>query len=238
MDMPVVRSSYELRVKSLSLRRRLRRVLEVQLRFHPYKNPTVTAGWFSDLLRAEFDYFPPPDDPERDPCGYLLTHVAEHMTGRCGVPYLRIDPVLGPLKFDGCWKGEFAWRGDQPLPFTIWPDFRDGLWSRMQRLALGPPLRQKTLELAQRVLGQLDSLNQLCLDGASCELLQVLNAEWHEGPPLSSSEFQARLSLTRLSFWDSGYIHVCYDQNGLFADHGVRVDLNDRLEIEGVGLEG
>ncbi len=69
-------------------------------------------------------------------------------------------------------------------------------------------------------------------------MLGVFNANWNDGSPLSAEEFRARLSLDNLSFWDNGIVHVCFNQDGLFTDHGVRVDVNDRLEVVQVTLEG
>ncbi len=52
----------------------------------------------------------------------LKVCLLEFITGRKGIPYFKNDQVLGPLKFDGYWEGEFDWRGDRPVSFTIWPN--------------------------------------------------------------------------------------------------------------------
>lgn len=237
--MPYVRAEYIAQIRPLLYRQRVRRLLEIHLHFHPYRNPHVTAGWLTDQLVAEFDYDSPEWDPECDhSCTMLKVHLLEFITGRKGIPYFKRDQVLGPLKFDGYWEGEFDWRGDRPVPFTIWPNVHTDLWNRVQRLIFGPPLPKQTVQFVQRVLRQLNTINQLCLDGAARDMLGIFNANWNDGSPLSAEEFRARLSLDNLRFWDNDMVHVCFNQDGLFTDHGVRVDLSNRLEVVQVTLEG
>jgi len=239
--MPTYRGTYELNVASPILRQRLKRMLAVQLCFHPYKNPKVTASWFSDLLRAEFDYVTDEPDPTAmDMRGVLLTHIGRLFTGQDGVPYLKRDRVLGPLKWDRYrWEGEYEWQPGRIVWFSFWADYSQSVISRLRRWLIGPWFPRVPAASARRVLSRLDELHEKWRDGAARELLALFNREWNPTEhALSPDEFRARLSLQGLDFRDDGSARVYFGQSELFTDHLVFVTVNNVFEVVDAGIEG
>ena len=238
--MPTYRGTYELNVASPILRRRLKRMLAVQLCFHPYRNPKVTASWFSDLLRAEFDYITDEPDPtDLDMRGVLLTHIGRLFTGQDGVPYLKRDPILGPLKWDRhLWEGEFEWQPGRIVWFRFRADASQRLTSRLRRWMIGPRLPWVPAENARRAFSRLDELDEKWREGAARELLAIFNQQWNNTEhALSSDEFRSRLSLQGLNFRDDGSARVYFGQRGLFTDHLAFVTVDNAFEVVDAGLE-
>jgi len=139
------------------------------------------------------------------------------------------DEVLGKLLPDeriaGALNGSALYRG-KTLTLHVEPDGED--------LALA-------IAFARALVGSLEEIDQRARERAATELLDTYNGNWREfqkaegdgtfvtvsNPPLTSSEFIARIELESLEVTGNEICSLGYADGGLFAGHSIFVESFD-----------
>jgi hypothetical protein len=135
------------------------------------------------------------------------------------------DEVLGTLlpdeRSDGALNGAISYRGKR-LPLHVEPEEGD----------LSLPIA-----LARALVGSLSTFDQKARKAAAAALLTTYNESWREfskaredgtmvdvsNPPLSESEFMARIELESLEVGGKDICSLWYADGGLFAGHSIFV---------------
>ncbi len=121
------------------------------------------------------------------------------------------DPILGRLE----WDHELQWwSGVYRLSKQ---DFRLRICSDSSQVITDP---------ARRALTRIADLERKIKQKAANDLLQLYNDDWSDAPPISASDFIARLTSESICVELDGTIEIGFYDGGMFAGHSVVIELS------------